>query len=201
MTCTPNIPHGQRYQCFEQHRGCSKARREKLVATNRNWQSGSWHDCFHIPSQTIPIYPKAVWTTCFPGTFQQTMKVVLLSVKRQFPVAYFHYIFASLRTSEKQIVPDRSLLTLLTNAGVTLKFQNCRFFAKTVDYLGQIIHPRRLEIASHTTDSTRKFLTKLGSLSELCNVFWLFAPNITRIAAPLNKQSRKDQRAGFSPLH
>lgn len=98
------------------------------------------------------------------------------------------------------------LLTLLTNAGVTLKFKKCRFFGDTTDYLGHVIRPKRLKNSSHTARTicelqTLKSFTENRSFLGLCNVFQRFVPIIARTVAPLSRRLRKSQPAVPPPLN
>ena len=66
-------------------------------------------------------------------------------------------------------------LTLLGNAGLSLKLKKCHFFAETVDYLGHVIRPGRLGVAKKNTTALQKApiprtQTELRSFLGLCNV-------------------------------
>lgn len=57
-------------------------------------------------------------------------------------------------TPEENISYVQQVSTLLNNAGATLKLKKGVFLANTMDYFGHVLHSRRFEIASHTTDAT-----------------------------------------------
>lgn len=85
------------------------------------------------------------------------------------------------------------------------KLKQWCFFAETINYLGHVACPRRLEIVSYTTDAIRKLqastpLTELKSFCRLCNVFPRFVPDFARMAAQPNKDLQKKQPAGFLTL-
>lgn len=98
------------------------------------------------------------------------------------------------------------MFTLFKKTGVILKLRKCKLFTETIDYLGYVIPPRRPKIASHTTDAVRELqtpinLTKLRSFLGLRNVFRRFVSKFARLAAPLNKNLRKDNLAAFAVLN
>lgn len=81
----------------------------------------------------------------------------------------------------------------------------CKFFTETIDYLGHVICQRRFEVSPYTTDVIRGLraltkLTELRSFWGLCNVFILFVPNFSRLAAPLTQGLKNAQSATFEPL-
>ena len=47
-------------------------------------------------------------------------------------------------TDEEHVDHLREVLTVLKEAGFSLKLKKCKFFAKYVDYLGRVIRPGRL---------------------------------------------------------
>lgn len=107
---------------------------------------------------------------------------------------------------EEHIDHVRHVLTLLNNAGVTLKLKKFTFFMDTIDYLGHVIRLKRLEIANHTAEAIHGLrpptsLTELRSFLGLFNVSRRFVPKFARLAAPLNKRLRKDQPFTFGPLN
>jgi hypothetical protein len=82
-------------------------------------------------------------------------------------------------------------MTVLGNAGLSLKLQKCRFFAETVNYLGHVIRPGRLGVAEKNTEALKvaplpRTQTELRSFLGLCKVYRRFVPRFSAIAAPLN---------------
>lgn len=71
-------------------------------------------------------------------------------------------------------------------------------FAKTINYLGHVILPGRLQIQEATTKMISKLqeATKqreVRSFLRLCNVFGRFVQNSLQLVAPPNTKLRKDQ--------
>lgn len=74
-----------------------------------------------------------------------------------------------------------------------------------MDYLGHVIRPRMLEIASDTTDAIKELrpvtnITELRSFLGFCNIFRKFVPNFKHIAEPLNRKSQKAHPKEFQGL-
>lgn len=88
------------------------------------------------------------------------------------------------------------ILTKLGDAGFTLKLKKCSFFCDSVDYLGNIIKPGRLEIYQSHTKSLRDARSEtnrssIRSFLSLSNVYRPFIESFTVIAHPLNEVLRK----------
>lgn len=66
-----------------------------------------------------------------PGTFQQTMDVVLTTVKWQLAIVYFNAIVVFFRSAAEHIYHVKHVLTLLLHAGVTLNVTKSNFPRKS----------------------------------------------------------------------
>lgn len=73
-----------------------------------------------------------------------------------------------------------TVLTLLKDAGETLKIKTCKFFTGPVEYLKRVVRLRRLKVACDTSDAVCHLnlstkVTEIEFSSTFCNVFcWLF---------------------------
>lgn len=94
------------------------------------------------------------------------MDVILFIVKWQFAPVYLNDIVIFSMTPEQHLGHVREIPSLFYNAGATLKLKKCHFFTNTIDDLGHVISSKRLILASHTKDDSRK-LKPQTSLSVL----------------------------------
>lgn len=132
-----------------------------------------------------------------PGTFRSTMNVVPFSVKWEFALVYFDNILIFSRTLEQHSKHVSKNLSLLDSAGATLKLKKCSFFTNFINPLGHVVRPRRMKLASHTTDALHKLKswangTKLSYFFDLCSVVQRFTPNFALVASPLYRRLKKD---------
>lgn len=107
------------------------------------------------------------------------MDVILSPLKWQFALVYLDKIVVCWRSPRDSINLVKQFLSLLQDTKVSLKVKNCNFFTGTVDYLGHAVHPRRLEIATHTPTAIRELkplekITKLRLFLGICNLFLRF---------------------------
>lgn len=72
----------------------------------------------------------------------------MATARWQFALAYLYNIVIIPKTPGDHIHQDRKILAILTNAGVTFKFEKRLIFTETIDYLGHEIRSVHLEIAS-----------------------------------------------------
>lgn len=137
-----------------------------------------------------------------PGTFQRAADVILANVKWQFSLAYLDDVIVYSRTLSEHHEHVRTILELLSNAGVTLRLRKCFFFQESIDYLGHIVRPGKLSVAAKTCEAVQRARppttqTELRSFLGLCNVYRRFVPSFARIAAPLNRNLMKDTPKSF----
>lgn len=109
------------------------------------------------------------------------------------------------KTAKGHIKHVREILILFQDTGVTLRLKKCTFYTEKINYLGHVVKPGKLEIASHIADAihdlkTPQTLTDLRSFLGICNVFRRFVPNFPIIAAPLSKKLMKNQPANLWEL-
>ena len=131
-----------------------------------------------------------------PATFHRTVDMLLSGYQWRTCLVYSDDIIVFSDTKEDRLTHVREILTILKDAGFSLKLRQCSFFAQSVDYLGHVICPGKIEVASKNTEAVEGFKeprtqTELRSFLDLCNVYRRFVPNFARTAAPLNALLRK----------
>lgn len=120
-------------------------------------------------------------------TFQPVMDVILATVKWQFSLVYLDYIKIFSKSPSEHLKHVHQVLQLLWDTAATLKLEKFSFFIKTIDYLGHIILPHKLEVETHTPDAIcnskeLRNVTDLRFFLGLCNTFrdllraWLVSP-------------------------
>ena len=140
-----------------------------------------------------------------PATFQRTLDIILSPYRWRTCLVYLDDIIIFSPDYESHITHVDEVLSAIQAAGVSLKLRKCKFFADHVDYLGHVITPGKLHVATTNTDAIRGFLpprtqTELKSFLGLCNVYRRFVPNFARTAAPLQRLLRKGQPFDLAPL-
>lgn len=130
------------------------------------------------------------------------MDVFRSSITWQFALIYFDSSVVFNKASEKHIEHARKFPSFLKIAGATFILKKCCFPTDTVNCLSHSIYPRLLEFTSCVTNVIRRLkplasITELKSCLELHSAFRQFAPNFTRIAAPLSRRLKKYQPAKF----
>ena len=132
-----------------------------------------------------------------PATFQRALDIILSGVRWHSCLIYLDDVIVFSCTTEDHFRHVDEILTLLRNAGVTLKLKKCAFFQPRVDYLGHVITPGKLSV---TTENTKSFThatfpkntTQLRSFFGAANVYRRFVAGYSGIAPPLNGMLRKD---------
>ena len=151
-----------------------------------------------------------------PATFQRAVDMLLSGYRSRTCLVSLDDIIVFSKTAEEHVDHVRDVLTVLKEAGFSLKLKKCKFFATYVDYLGHVTRPGRLEVATKNTEAVKRFKepttqTELRSFLGLCNIYRRFVPNFARIAALLKAFLRKEgttelpsfneeQLAAFEPL-
>jgi Reverse transcriptase (RNA-dependent DNA polymerase) len=180
---------------------CIDSLGDAAVFTTLDFNSGYWQ---------IPVYPEDRYKTVFtshygryqfrrlpfglrnaPATFQRAIDVILSGVKWRTCLLYLDDVIIYSPDRETHLRHVDEALTLLREAGLSLKLATCHFFKDTVDYLGHVIRPGRLGVHEKNTDALKgatlpRTQTELRSFLGLCKVHRRFLPRFSALAAPLN---------------
>lgn len=97
------------------------------------------------------------------------------------------------------------VLEVLKAVGMTLCLEKYHLFAQSVEYLGLVIRPSRLEFASKNTNEVAKAKpphtqTKARSFLRLSNVYGRYLKNFATVAAPLTELTSKEYSPRPFPL-
>ncbi len=139
-----------------------------------------------------------------PGTFQRAADIILISQKWKTCLVYLDdiIVFSEDFESHKRHVAE--IITLLKDAGLSLKLRKCKFFSRTVDYLGHVIRHGKLAVAEKNTAAIKQASypttrTQMRSFLGMCNVYRRFVPNFTGVAAPLTRYTSKNGATDLPP--
>ena len=132
-----------------------------------------------------------------PATFQRTLDILLSRYKWKTCLVYLDDVIIFSRDIESHLDHVEQILTVLHNAGVSLKLKKCNFFTDTVKYLGHIVRPGTLEVDLATVTALKqatypKTQTEMRSFLGLCNVYRRFVPQYSKVSGPLNDLLRKE---------
>ena len=89
-----------------------------------------------------------------PATFQRALDIILSGVRWQTCLIYLDDVIIFSKDITSHLAHVDEILTLLGQAGITLKLKKCEFFQPRVDYLGHVITPGKLAVA---LDNTKAF--------------------------------------------
>ena len=140
-----------------------------------------------------------------PAKFQRALDIILSGVRWQSCLIYLDDVIIFSRTTEEHLQHVDEILTLLRNAGVTLKLKKCEFFQPRVDYLGHVIETGKLYVA---TENTKSFThaafpentTQLRKFLGAANVYLRFLAGYAGIARPLKGcYVRRPRPTGIRP--
>jgi Reverse transcriptase (RNA-dependent DNA polymerase) len=81
-----------------------------------------------------------------PSTIQRAMDVILSGVRWQKCLCYLDDIIVFSLSIESHVEDLDKVLSLLRDAGVSLRLDKCHFFRRRVNYLGHVIEPGKLSV-------------------------------------------------------
>ena len=140
-----------------------------------------------------------------PATFQRAVDIILSRGKLHHALVYLDDVIIYSHDVREPFNHVHDVLYLLKDAGISLKLTKCRAFEFSVDYLGHVIRPCKLEIASNNQKAIELAKppgnqTELRSFLGMCNVYRRFVPNFASIASLLNAKTSKKQPYHIGPL-
>ena len=88
-----------------------------------------------------------------PVTFQSALDIILSGIRWQSCQIYLDDVTVFSRSTDEHLRHVDAILTLLGRAGIRLKLTKYSFFQPKVDYLGHVITPGKLSVATENTKS------------------------------------------------
>lgn len=80
-----------------------------------------------------------------PGTFQRTIDIILATSKWQYAIIYLDDIIIFSRNVKEHFEYTKSVLQMLSAAGMSSKLKKCFFLQDRVDYFGQVVSPENFQ--------------------------------------------------------
>ena len=124
-----------------------------------------------------------------PAVFQRAMDTVLQGIP--FVICYLDDILVTGRLDEEHRKNLEEVLSRLQRHGIRLKKEKCRFFSKSVEYLGHVInaegvHTSPTKVKAIIEAPPPRNLQELRSFLGLINYYAKFIPNLSSSLHPLH---------------
>ena len=137
-----------------------------------------------------------------PATFQRALDIIIDRVPWQLCLIYLDDVLVISRTTDEQLRKVDEILALLRWAGITLKLTKRSFFQPKVDYIGHVISPGKVSVATENTKSFAHYqfprnTPQLRSFLRAANVYRRFVTGYSGVARPLNAMLWKDSDPGW----
>jgi Reverse transcriptase (RNA-dependent DNA polymerase)/RNase H-like domain found in reverse transcriptase len=137
-----------------------------------------------------------------PATFQRAVDVILSSVRFQCAPTYLDDIILYSTTFEQHLSDLRTVLSLLNDAGVTLKLSKCKFSSPEFPYLGYRVGRDGLRVDNSkiaTLQAAMPQTSKTGvhRFLGMCGVYRRFIPRYAKVAAALTNYLKDEMPDSF----
>lgn len=148
----PYHTDGWMHRLPRQCRNLLDVRGKWRILTNKNRRSTLGKNLINVSSRIEPILlhsirnPKCTWN--LPEMYVRVFSICKMRVR----IGLHGRLFRFYKTPEEHNRHIREVLTPQNNVGVTLNLKKCQFFTESIDDLGHVIFPGRLELVSRTTD-------------------------------------------------
>ena len=153
-----------------------------------------------ITPQGIYRWTKMPFGLCnASATFQMVMSEVLRGLNWKFSLVYIDDVIIFSSTFEDHYNHLKQVFDKLREANLTMKASKCKFFTRSVDYLGHVISKHGIQVDPVKTKVIREFPTPkhakdVRSFLGMCNYFRRFIKSYAEIALPLNQLLKKDAK-------
>ena len=134
-----------------------------------------------------------------PASFQRFIFSVLEDYLDVFVVAYLDDILVFSKTIEEHRIHNRKVLQKLREAKVTLKLKKCEFHVQETGFLGYVISSDKFSMEEEKVRSVLEWpqpknLKEVQQFLGLCNYYRRSIDGFGKVAAGLNKLTKKDQK-------
>ena len=132
-------------------------------------------------------------------TYQRLMECVLRNLTYKICLIYLDDILVYSKTFEDHLCHLRQVFDRLRHANLKLKPSKCKFACTQVTYLGHIVSPEGIAPDDDKISAVRDFprphnVKTVRSFLGISNYYRRFIKDFAKIAAPLNRLLRKDQK-------
>ena len=137
--------------------------------------------------------------TGVPGTFARLMESVLHNLSYKICLIYLDDILVHSKIFEDHLFHLCHVFDCLRLANLKLKPSKCKFACPQVTYLGHVVSPEGIALDADKISAVKEFprphnIKTVRSFLGLANYYRRFIKYFSKIAAPLNKLLRKDQK-------
>ena len=174
---------------------------------------------YHHIGLTTDLIPKTAFTSPFgkyeyvkvpfrlaqaPAYFQELMTGVLKDLP--FAMAYLHDIIIYSSTPEEHLQHIKTVFEKLRHAKLSMKLSKCYFFAKEIQYLGQILGVEGIKPVPAKTEAIKAMhppvnLKQVCAFLRLVGYYRKFIKNFAKIAKLLTILSRMDIKFEWKETH
>ena len=137
------------------------------------------------------------------ATIERLMEVVFRGLQWKICLIYMDDVIIFGRNFEDEITRLRAVFEKLRNANLKLKPKKCRFFRKSVPFLGHIVSENGISTDPDKIKAVSEWpvpvsVTEVRSFLGLASYYRRFIQGFASLAAPLHKLTQKDCRFVWS---
>lgn len=138
-----------------------------------------------------------------PATFQRLMDHILGPELEPFVFVYLDDIIIVSNTFEKHLEILKEIFNRLSNAGLTLSKEKCKFCLPQLEYLGYVIDKRGLHVNPNKVKAildipTPKNVNEVRRVLGTASWYRRFIPNFSSIIAPMTDLLKKHRKWSWS---
>jgi len=158
------------------------------------WKTAFWTRYGHYKYTVMPFGLKNA-----SATFQRLINDTLREYLDDFAITYLDDILIYSDDLEAHRGHVQKVLEKLREKVMYVKKSKSKFEIKEIEFLGYIIQPEQIEKNLKKMNAVRNWIPlkkvkEVQAFLGLTNYYWKFVPNYTRIAEPLMRLTRKDER-------